>query len=688
MNRRKDRNTKGKASRPGDRPRSQSDAAARIPPARGRVRAPIACAATVCGLLLLAVIVVFGQTASHGFVNFDDGTYVHENRHVLVGLTGEGITWAFTAFHADNWHPLTWLSHMLDCQLYNLEPGGHHLTNVLLHAVAAVLLFLVLRRMTGALWPSAWVAAVFAIHPLRVESVAWVAERKDVLSGLFFMLTVWLYARYADRPASWGRYMLVMASFALGLMAKPMLVTLPLVLLLLDYWPLGRFSQRRVGGAGKSSSDGALREPAQNTDERFQGSDSVRNPPVSLRFAARTLQVLVVEKIPLFVLAAASCVVTLSAQRGAISSLERLPIPWRVAQAAVAYAAYIGKMLFPAGLAVLYPLPKGPPPAWEVVAAVTMLLAISAAVFVARKKCPYLLFGWLWYLGTLLPVIGLVQVGSQAMADRYTYLTQIGLYAAIAWGAMHLAGSRPDRRWAFAAVATLLVTGLMACAWQQASCWRDSETLWTHTLACTSQNSTAHTNLGLALVHREQVDEAMAHFRMALEIEPDFVQAHNNLGKTLAGRGQVDEAITHYRQALEINPDEVKVHVNLGDALAGRGQVDEAMAHYRKALEIKPDDAEAHNSLGNALARRGQVDEAMAHYRKALEIKPDFELAHNAFGVALAGRGQVDEAIAHYRKALEIKPGFADAHNNLGNALVGRGQVEEAIAHYRKALEI
>ena len=445
----------------------------------------------ICGLLVLAVIAVFGQTARHGFINFDDQDYVYENRHVRGGLTGEAAAWAITAYHSGNWHPLTWLSHMLDCQLYGLKPGGHHLTNVLLHAAAAVLLFLALRRMTGAVWPSAWVAAVFAIHPLRVESVAWVAERKDVLSGLLFMLTVWFYARYAERPASWVRYLSVVATFAIGLTAKPMLVTLPFVLLLLDYWPLGRIGPAR-----------------QNTPE--DEANRLRPGRLFLR--------LVVEKVPLIVPAAASCVVTLAAQRVAIRPLEELDFAGRIANALVAYVAYLGKMFCPVWLAVLYPLPEGSLPAWEVVASVALSLAISAAVFVARRKCPYLLFGWLWYIGTLVPVIGLVQVGDQAMADRYTYLTQIGLYVVIAWSAAHVASSRRYPRWVFAVVSSLVVAGLMACAWQQTRHWRDSETLWTHALACTSGNSMAHNNLGLALSDRGEIDAAIAHFRLALEI--------------------------------------------------------------------------------------------------------------------------------------------------------------------------
>jgi len=626
--------------------------------ASGSIQRPY-CLLAVCGFLILAVIAVFGQTIGHDFVNYDDDEYVYENRHVRGGLTGAGTAWAIATYHSFNWHPLTWLSHMLDCQLYDLRPGGHHLTNEFLHAAAAILLFLALRRMTGALWPSAWVAAVFAVHPLRVESVAWVAERKDVLSGLFFMLTLWLYARYVERPASWRRYLLVVASFVLGLTAKPILVTLPFVLLLLDYWPLGRLG------------------PPQSTGQEDE---------TSLPRPDRPLVRLVVEKIPLFVLAAASCMVTLAAQCDAMRSLELVSPAGRITNAAVAYVTYLGKMFCPTGLAVPYLLPKGPPPVWEVVSAVTVILAISTAAFAARRKCPYLLFGWFWYLGTLAPVIGLVQVGDQAMADRYTYLTQIGLYTTIASGATHLAGCWPDLRWLFAAVSALIVAGLMVCAWQQTQRWRDSTTLFTHTLDCTSQNYIAHNNLGLALARRGEVDEAIVQYRKALEFEPDYVVAHINLGTALASHGRFDEAIAHCRRALEIQPDYVEAHNNLGNALAGCGRVDEAIGHYRKVLEVKPDDAVTHYNLGNAFADCGRVNEAIAHYRKALEIEPEYVGAHNNLGLALAGRGQVDEAIGHYRKALEIKPDDLVAHYNLGVALARRGEVDEAIAHYQKAL--
>jgi len=645
----------------------------------------------VCGLLLLAVIAVFGQTASHDFVNFDDDVYVYENRRVQQGLTGEGIAWAIGAYHACNWHPLTWLSHMLDCQLYHLKPGGHHLTNLLLHAVTAVLVFLSLQRMTGALWRSAWVAAVFAIHPLRVESVAWVAERKDVLSGLFFMLTLWFYARYAERPASWDRYVLVVASFALGLTAKPMLVTLPFVLLLLDYWPL-----RRVAGGGRWAVVSRPGVEGRGLPPTHRPLPTAPYPPPTARHPLPTAHRppstpalrLIVEKLPLLALAAASCAVTLSAQRDAMQSLERVAFSERVANAAVAYVSYLGKMFCPTALAALYPFPRNPLPIWEVVAAVTVLLAISMAVFVARRKCPCLLFGWLWYLGTLVPVIGLVQVGGQAMADRYTYMTQIGPYTALAWGTVCVVGSWPYRRWAFAGFSALMFAGLMVCAWQQMRFWRDSETLWKHTLDCTSQNYLAHNDLGVDLAGRGEVGAAIFQYQKALEIKPDYAEAYNNLGNVLAGHGQAVAAITDFQTALEIKPDYAEAHYNLGAALAGRGEVGAAIVHLKRALEIKPDYAKAHNKLGNLIADRGDADAAIAHFQKALEIKPDYSDAHNELGVALAGRGEVDAAIAHFQRALEIEPDYAEAHYNLGVALAGRGAVDAAIAHFQKALEI
>ena len=581
----------------------------------------------VCLFLAAMVWVVFGQTLHHEFVNYDDDLYVYENPTVARGLTLQGIVWAFTHVHCSNWHPLTWISHMLDCQFYGLSPGGHHLTNVLLHTATAILLFLVLRRMTGFLWRSAFVAAVFAIHPLRVESVAWVAERKDVLSGLFFMLTLWAYTRYVasgkwqvtrtvstPSPATHHSSLfhgLVLLFYSLGLMSKPMLVTLPLVLLLLDYWPLRRFPEF---GVRSSELKNTLRP-------------STLNPQLST---------LLLEKLPLLGLAAASCVVTIFAQRGTIQTFEQISLPLRLGNALMSCVAYLGQMFWPSGLAVLYPFTAGDIGISEVVLSLVLLAGISAGVFILRRRCPFLLTGWLWYLIMLAPVIGIVQVGAQARADRYTYLPQIGLYLMLTWGVAEGCAGWRHRRAMLGGLATVILAALIFCARAQTAYWRNSELLWTHTLACTSDNAIAHNNLGNALLKMDREDEAVAHFQTALEIQPAFAEAHNNLGNFLFQKGSVDEAMVHYQKALHINPDY-------------------AVAHY---------------NLGNALIKKGRMDEAITQFQMALQINPDYAEAHNNFGYALIQKKSMNEAIAHFQKALQINPDYADARNNLSNALI------------------
>ena len=548
----------------------------------------------------------------------------------------------------------------MDCQVFGLNAGGHHLTNVLLHAATAVLLFLLFWWMTGDLWPSALMAALFAVHPLRVESVAWVSERKDVLSGLCFVLTLGAYVAYVRHRFSAVRYAAVIVFFALGLMAKPMLVTLPCVLLLLDYWPLGRMVSPAIdtlAGAGRSR------------DSLFPAS-------------------LLLEKVPLLLLAAASCAATVWAQGEAVLSRELLPVVWRIANGLVSYVAYLGQSFWPAGLAVFYPHPRSNLPVWQVVAALLLLVSISAVTLACWRRHPYLLVGWFWYLGMSLPVIGLMQVGGQAMADRFTYLPQIGLCVALVWAAADQTRSWSYRGWLRGGGSALGLAILIGCAWRQASFWRDSETLWTHALACTSKNYVAHNQLGLVLAEGGQFDKAVAQYQKALEINPDYAETHNNLGVAMASRGQINSAIARYQMALKISPDYVEAHNNLGVALAGRGEVDSAIAQYEQALKVKPDYARAHNNLGNALTGRGNADSAIAHYRMALEIKPDYAEAHNNLGNALARRSEVDSAIAHYRMALEIKPDYVAAHNSLGKALSEQGRIDEATAHFQRAAQL
>lgn len=579
----------------------------------------------VCLSLTVAILAAFWQVQNNEFVNFDDGKYVTENRQVQDGLTWDGLVWAFTTMHANFWHPLTWLSHMLDCQLYGLNPGGHHFTNLLLHIANTLLLFLVLERMTGAPWQSAFVAALFALHPLHAESVAWIAERKDVLSTFFWILTMGLYFRYVELPGL-NRYLLVLLSFALGLMAKPMLVTLPFVLLLLDYWPLGRFQSVRSVGATNQ-------QPCKPANTNCQKPRAV---------------FLLWEKVPLLFIAAVSSLVAFFAQHhgGAIKSFALFPIEVRVANALVSYVSYIIKMIWPQDLSVFYPHPGSTIPMWQVTLAGLLLVTISVLVIRGARRRPYLAVGWLWYLGTLIPVIGLVQVGDHAMADRYTYVPLIGLFIMIAWGVPDVLARWSRRRIVLATSTAGLLSALMITSWLQIQHWKDSITLFEHTL----------------------------------HVTPDTPLAHNNLGVALAGQGKLDRAIWHYSQALQIKPDYLGARINLGSVLSEQGKLREAIAHYLKILRIKPDFVDAHFNLGNALARQGKLDKAIAHYSEALRIKPDDAEVHNNIGIALAARERTADALAHFRAALRIQPDFPEARHNL--SIVLQKGTEPAIPSY------
>jgi Flp pilus assembly protein TadD len=621
-------------------------------------------ALAVCGVLFLTVGLVFGQTVCHGFINLDDAEYVSENPLLTSGVSAEGVVRALTESHHCNWCPLTWWSYMLDYQLCGLKPWGYHLTNVLLHAASAMLLFLVLREMTGRFWPSALVAALFAVHPLRAESVAWVAERKDVLSGLFFMLTLGAYVRYARHRFSLVRYLTMMACFVLGLMAKPMLVTLPFVLLLLDYWPLGRIPGRERRA---ENNEGETRRRGDKETGESQSAAVSPCLPVSWSpslgrpFSPRVIW----EKIPLLALAGVACGLTLWAQRDLILPAANIPYYWRIGNSLVSYVAYLRQFFCPTGLALWYPLLIPNLQIWKILGCFGLLTAVTAGALVGWRRHPYVLVGWLWYVGMLVPAIGLVQVTGQAMADRFTYLPQIGLCIALVWGLADQRCGWLKKHWVCGVTSTLVVPVLMACAWRQASFWRNDETLWRRTLDCTSDNVLAQHHLGVALAKRGRLDEAVSHFRTALEIRPDYAEVHNSLGSALATGGRLDEAISHFRRASEIWPGFAGAHVNLALALAARGRLDEAIRHFQRASEIWPTSAEVHVNLGVALAARGRLDEAISEYGKALKIRPDFAEAHNHLGSALAGRGRLDEAIAQFRRAVAIRPNFADALNDL-----------------------
>lgn len=610
----------------------------------------------ICVALAALTLAVFGQTLRHEFINFDDDHYVYENPMVTAGLTQKGIASAFLHGSAENWDPVTTLSHMADCQVYGLNAGGHHLTNVVLHTGSVLLLFLVLRRMTGALWRSALVAAVFAVHPLHVESVAWVSERKDVLSGLFFMLTLWAYARYARRPFSLGGYLLVAGFLALGLMSKAMLVTTPLVLLLLDYWPL-----KRIGGGSR---------------------------PAGAKIPKRVI----LEKLPLLAMSAGSCAAAVWAQGKAIRPLDEIPFSLRLCNAAVSYVIYLRQTIWPAGLAPYYPYPSHGLPMEEVLAAILLLGAASATALVSWRRRPYLLAGWLWYLGMLVPVIGLVQVAQQSHADRYTYLPQIGLTVAVIWLAADLCAGW--RKSALVAVAAVVMAALTAGAYVQTGNWKDSKTLWQHTLACTRNNPLAYNNLGNAFLNQGRVQEAIVQYQKAVETDPGGAMFHDYLGNALLQKNRTDEAIVQFQQAIEIEPDKAVFHNNLGNALLQKRRVDEAIAHFQKAVELKPDKAVFHNgavfqnNLGNAFIQKEAVDEAIVHYQKAVEIEPANAVFHYNLANAFIRKGWLDEAIQHYQRTVEIEPNSANAHNNLGSALLQKREVDKAIVHFQRAVEI
>jgi tetratricopeptide (TPR) repeat protein len=515
----------------------------------------------VAVVLLAAVFAVYGQTAGFNFVMYDDGKYVTGNAVVKSGLTLAGVRWALTSCLDANWFPLTWLSHLLTVQLFGLNAGAHHLVNVFLHSLNGVLLLYLLHRMTGALWRSALVAALFALHPLHVESVAWVAERKDVLSALFWLLTMLAWCRYAERPGTL-RYLLALALFGLGLMAKPMLVTLPFVLLFVDWWPLDRL--RRTG-----RDDGLPHRPAGVTPVR-----------------------LLVEKVPFLLLSAGSCVVTYIVQRkgGAVNVLDNDSLLYNVANGLVSYVRYIGKMFWPRGLAVFYPLEATIPP-WQTGGALVLLLCLSLLALRFARRYPYLAVGWFWYLGTLVPVIGIVRVGAHAIADRYTYLPLIGLFIIIAWGGAEVAERLPRGRRLLAAGAAVTAAALSLVAWQQVGTWRNNYTLFEHALAVTDKNWLAHNNLATALVGDGRLDEAFYHVNEALRFRPDYASAYNNLGVIANRRGDPAQTVAAYRRALELEPGLAEARFNLALVYIGNGDSGLAMDEYRKLAWLNPEQA-------------------------------------------------------------------------------------------------
>jgi len=622
------------------------------PPPVPATRAGPVLIAGLCALLAIVTLAAYWGGQAHDFVQFDDDAYITRNAHVQKGWSGESIAWAFTSMEAANWHPLTWLSHMLDVQLFGLDAGRHHLTSILFHIVNSVLLFLLLFRMTGAPWRSILVAGLFALHPLHVESVAWIAERKDVLSSCLWFLTLGAWWAYL-RSKKTGPYALAMAFFALGLMAKPMLVTLPFTLLLLDYWPLGR----------------------------LRPGDRKRGEPVG-----RLLR----EKAPLFALSGASCLITLIAQRsgGAVKAFSQLPLTERAGNAVHAYAAYLGKMVWPSPLAFFYPQPERGFSAGAIVLSIGVLAGVSALAFRMRRHAPYLLFGWLWYLGTLVPVIGLVQVGEKAMADRYTYIPLIGIFIAFIWGIADAVGRDRTFRLAAGVAAVGMLGVLFALTRAQAGTWANSETLMEHALAVTSDNWMAHSNLGLALVEQGRMQEAAAHFREAVRIVPKLANARINLGLALAKAGQLDQAVAEYRTALLLQPDDPVALRNLGLTLLQMDRIQEAADVLARAVRQESGAADLRFNYGKAMERLGRAPEALEQYEEALRLEPGSAQGLNALGLVLGRMGRLAESIDRLGKAVEIDPSFAEARVNLGVALDYEGRTSEALEQLQQALKV
>jgi tetratricopeptide (TPR) repeat protein len=606
-------------------------------------------------ILVGLTIVTFGiyaQVIGHRFITFDDPTYIHDNPMVNRGVTLAGLAWAFTTFYAGNWHPLTWIAHMIDSQLFGMIAGGHLLVNALIHVANTLLVFWFLLRTTHARWSSALVAALFALHPLHVESVAWAAERKDTLSTFFGLLSLIAYVRYAEAP-SIRRYAWVAIMLALGLLAKPMLVTWPFVMLLLDYWPLRRFQQSEVKGQ-------PARLPAR---EDFRSSLGGGGWSV--------VRSLVVEKIPLFALVAAAAVITFLAQShlGGVRTFTEAPVALRLSNALVSYAKYLLLAFWPNDLAVYYPYTGTDIPAWQIIDAALLLIGVTAFCLSQRKIRPYLIVGWLWFLGTLVPVIGLVQVGGQTMADRYFYIPSIGLFIALVFGLADIAERRRVAPWLSAAIANVVLLVLAALTNAQIHRWNDSFTLFKHALTVAPPSVVAEDCLGLAMHKNGQLDEAVAHFEKALQIKPDDYTALLTIGVTRFYQGRVPEAMEYAQAAIRSEADGSKAHNLLGMALAKQNRNEAALDEVRRASALAPKDAEIRNNLGLALARLGRIPEAIDEFHEAVRLDPNnAATAHANLGWALFESGKPRESIPEFEAALQLNPEFKAATDGLRKA--------------------
>ena len=598
----------------------------------------------ICLALVVITLAVYFQVGNHPFLDFDDNVYVTDNPHVATGLTGKNIAWAFTSIDAGNWHPITWLSHMADVTFYGMNPRGHHLTNLAIHVATSLLILLLLLRCTRLIWQSSFVAVMFALHPLHVESVAWVAERKDVLSAFFWFLTLLLYAEFSVKRKA-ALYLLCFSSFLLGLMSKPMLVTLPLVMLLMDFWPLGLYR--------------------------------TREPERGLHRLPQKMSSLVAEKIPFLVCSLLSGVITIYAQQkgGATSSLDAVPFVLRIENAFVSYAKYIVKTLWPSDLAVLYPYSSSLPP-WQVIGSISALMLVTATAIGVKRRFPFLMVGWFWFLVTLVPVIGLIQVGSQSMADRYSYIPLAGLFIIVAWGVPALTQRCKRQKMVLVLVASAVITASAGLTWRQLGYWQDGISLYRHALEVGSGSYLVHNNLGTAFAERGDLDAAIEQYRRAIRISPDNFNAHGNLGLALIGKGELEAAIMECRAALRLSPDNLNSHYNLGVALAAKGELAAAIQEYREAVRINPDTPKVHNTLGLALLNMGDLDAAIREFRNVLRLNPQDIDGHCNLGVVFARENDLDAALQEFQCVLRISPNDTYARNNLERVLAQKQAVK------------
>jgi tetratricopeptide (TPR) repeat protein len=620
---------------------------------------------SICFILAAITLLAYWPVQNHEFINFDDDLYITGNHRVKAGLTLDGLIWAFDFNERSYWHPLAWLSHMLDVELFGLNPAGHHLTNLWIHLANSLLLFWIFYRTTGRLYRSAFIAALFAVHPLNVDSVAWVAERKNLLSTFFWMLSLLFYVRYVESP-SINRYILIIVVFAMGLMVKPMLVTLPFVLLLLDYWPL-----KRVGFNHRHEND-----PATPAGEGI------------LERQSNVLK-LVMEKIPLLLLSGVSIWLSiLSSQKlDMVVGTDVAPMTIRIANALVSYLNYLAKMIWPHNMAIFYPFPKDLP-LWQIAGSGVLLLAVTALFLLRSNHKPYLATGWLWYLGTLVPVIGIVQAGVwPSMADRWVYIPMIGIAMIIAWAVPEMTSKWRHK---IPALAVLVISVLACCVVLvriQLHYWENSRVLFQHALAVTQENGIAHNNLGSALLWEGETTAALHHFKAALKLSPKSPKIHNNIGQALMKLGHVNEAVDRYLESMQLNPLEAETHNSLAVALIEQGRVSESILHLQKALRLEPNYADAYVNLGAVYRRQGQPKRAVKCYVEAIRLRPDLPEAYNNLGVLLLQEGKLKAASSYFRKALDKKPDYAEARHNLEKVRTAQGSFNEALAQIQAKIK-